>query len=434
MLELALMSADEARACVRAINAHLNGARQLLLDLHDRSGWRALGYDSWRACVVAEFQQSQRHLYRQLEAAQLERELQQAVVQLDKSLPPLPEYHLRQIAQLPPPERREVALAIAQSGNLSIKDHRRIIAEKQRQVALQPRATVVDLESVDCIPSTCQIEVGDARALPLEEGTAHLVVTSPPYNARVAYDGYIDWLPWDEYWDGLITPALVEAYRVLCPGGRLCLNLPNVVRQDVGDGGLEDVAYLSNGGRKWRPAAANGRPWAALVETHLYPLAEEIGFLPRERIQWIKGAEPETVTTTSTAWGSYCSAINPVLRAVGEPIYVFSKERYDRPDRGESDISADEFKRDSRNVWFVPAIGLDPTAFPASFPLDLPQRLIRLYSFVGDLVVDPFVGSGTTILAAAKTGRWAYGCDVSERSVQLARQRVARALVTGNRQ
>ena len=128
-----VMDAAEARACVTAINARLNGARQLLLELYEREGWRVLGYDSWRECVVAEFQQSKTHLYRQLEAARVEREISPI-----GEMPSLSDYHLGQIAQLPPQDRREVALSLARNGDLSVKDHRRIIAEKQREVVKRP--------------------------------------------------------------------------------------------------------------------------------------------------------------------------------------------------------------------------------------------------------------------------------------------------------
>ncbi len=415
-----VLDAAQARALVERIRTQLDSTRGLLLELYEGQGWCALGYDSWRACVVAEFSQSQAHLYRQLQAARTEREISPI------GETPLPEWHLRQIARLPTAVRQEIARELA-GADLPIKGLRRLIADKQRLAAAAHNGHVVgaaiepDVQVGDS-GARWRVEVGDARHLALGDGEAHLVITSPPYNARVNYPNYLDWLPWDEYWHELIAPALYEAYRVLCPGGRLCLNLPNVVRQDVApDAELRDkLVYRQNNGRKWSPPGSGGRPWSTLVEAHLYPLAEQIGFLPRERIQWIKGPEPETVTTTSTAWGTFRSAANPVLRAVGEPIYVFSKERFDRPDVGVSDISAADFKRDTRNVWFVPAIGLDPTAFPASFPRELPRRLMRLYSFVDDLVVDPFVGSGTTIQAALETNRRAYGCDIDPSAARLA--------------
>lgn len=272
-----------------------------------------------------------------------------------------------------------------------------------------------------------RIEVGDARQLPLADGEAHLVVTSPPYNARVDYDGYADWLPWQEYWHGLLEPALREAYRVLAPGGRLCLNIANVVRQTVPESEPPEVSYVSNGGTKWKPAGANGKPWAMLVETRLWGLLETIGFLPRERITWVKAEEPGDVVTQSTAWGSWRSAENPVLRAVAEPVYVASKNSFAR-EPGPAEIDAEDFKLWTRNVWLISSGHADQhLTHPAMFPLELPRRLIQLYSYAGDLVVDPFVGSGQTALAAASLGRRLYGCDISPTYVDLARQRLASA-------
>jgi len=92
-----------------------------------------------------------------------------------------------------------------------------------------------------------QVWHSDARALPLADASVHLVVTSPPYNCRVAYDGYDDWLPWDQYWHDLIEPSMRECFRVLAPGGRLAVNLANVVRQDVSS---EPTALLRQ--PRWR--------------------------------------------------------------------------------------------------------------------------------------------------------------------------------------
>lgn len=276
------------------------------------------------------------------------------------------------------------------------------------------------------IPPTVQIELGDARRLPLDDGSVHLVVTSPPYNARLMYDGYEDWLPWEDYWDGLIVPALREAYRVLVPGGRLCLNMANVVRQDVEGEARPGIyeAWRTNGTRKWRPPGSNGRPWAAFIDAYLLPALEDVGFMLRERITWVKGESPEQVTSQSTAWGTWCSAENPVLRAVAEPVYVASKTTWAR-EPADSDLEPEEFKAWTRNAWFIPAV-LESDAWgnPAAFPVELPRRLIKLYSYPGDLVADPFMGGGTTLVAAARLGRWAYGCDVSERYVAVARARV----------
>jgi len=269
---------------------------------------------------------------------------------------------------------------------------------------------------------------GDARALPLEDESVHLIVTSPPYNARVPYDGYGDWLPWEEYWHGLIEPSLRECYRVLAHGGRIALNFANVVRQDVPDG-RELVRVRINGGFKWKPPGAGGGIWAVMVAPRLWTLLEDIGFLPREQLTWVKALDPADIAT-STAWGSWCSASNPVLRAVAEPVFIASKGTHARL-VGESDLTAAEFKAWTRNAWNISTGHADQHSInhPAQFPLELPRRLIKLYSYVGDVVLDPFMGSGTTLRAAKNLGRIAVGVEQSERYCDLATARCAQAVM-----
>jgi site-specific DNA-methyltransferase (adenine-specific) len=396
---------------------------EALSAIRDQHLYRERGFRSFEAYLKEQWSMGRNTGYTYIQAAEVARNVPTSV-----QLPSVS--HAALLHSLPRDEQIALAEQVAVEHG-SIKWLRRVIAQKQsraREEASEEYRRAGQPPEV-AHAATWRIELGDARQLELADGEAHLVVTSPPYNARVKYANYVDWLPWEDYWQGLIEPALREAYRVLCPGGRLCLNLPNVVRQDVSrtaEYRHEGLTYGNNGGRKWSPAGANGRVWSALVEAHLYPLAAAIGFLPRERIQWLKGDDPDEVTTPSTAWGTWLSAKNPVLRAVGEPIYVFSKSSYDRPDDGESDLSVDDFKRDTRNVWFVRTAGRVAGEFPAFFPLELPRRLIRLYSYRGDLVVDPFVGSGTTIMAAVECGRRGYGVDVDPAAVSLANVNVSR--------
>lgn len=269
------------------------------------------------------------------------------------------------------------------------------------------------------LPGRALLVQGDARHLPLPNGSIHLIVTSPPYNAGLPYDAVSDWLPWEDYWYGLIVPAMRECYRVLVEGGRLCLNMANVVRADAARCPLPQ----GKGRRRLaRPSGGGGSPWSILVETRLWPLLEDIGFLPREHLTWLKAEDPADHGTGSTAWGTYRSARNPVLRGVAEPVFIASKGSFARGP-GESDLTAAEFKAWTRNVWVVRADRKAAPWHPAEFPLELARRLIKLYSYVGDVVLDPFAGSGTTVYAARLAGRVGIGVEVSLRYCRLARER-----------
>lgn len=270
---------------------------------------------------------------------------------------------------------------------------------------------------------------GDARAMPIEDGSVHLVVTSPPYNAGVLYDGYDDFQPWPSYWDKLIVPALRECYRILAPGGRLALNMPHVVRANAPQAGRRGRAtqYQSRMRRRL-VAGANGRSWQVMLAPRVWTLLEEIGFLPREQITWVKGEEWQDVGTHSMAWGTYCSAQNPMLRATSEPVFIASKETHSR-EPGRSDLTAAEFKAWTRNTWMIAAANQEDLGHPATFPPELPRRLIKLYSYPGDVVVDPFVGSGTTLRVAKNLGRKAIGVDIVDRYCRIAANRSRQELL-----
>ena len=229
----------------------------------------------------------------------------------------------------------------------------------------------------------------EMRELP--DHSIHLMVTSPPYNVRKDYDQD---LSMGEYRE-LLGKVFKETFRVLVTGGRACVNIANLGRKP----------YL---------------PLHAFVIQDMI----EAGFHMRGEIIWDKGAS----AAASTAWGSWLSASNPVLRDVHEYILVFSKESFTRKANGsDSTIQRDEFLEWTKSVWRIPAVSARKIGHPAPFPEELPDRLIQLYTYRGDVVLDPFAGSGTTCVAALRGGRGYVGYEVEEEYVALAESRLAAA-------
>jgi len=222
----------------------------------------------------------------------------------------------------------------------------------------------------------------------LPDSSVHLVVTSPPYNVGKEYDRG---LTLGEYRD-FLKRVWIEVERVLVPGGRCCINLANLGR----------------------------RPYIPL---HAF-LAEDVtrlGFLMRGEVIWAK----ESSSSASTAWGSWMSATNPTLRDTHEYVMVFSKGTFSRESAGRrSTIGRDEFLEFTKSVWRFDAEPATKVGHPAPFPIELPYRCIQLYTFLGDVVVDPFMGSGQTAIAAVKTGRHYVGYETDPRYVELSERRV----------
>ncbi|HEY52944.1 MAG TPA: site-specific DNA-methyltransferase [Caldilineae bacterium] len=234
------------------------------------------------------------------------------------------------------------------------------------------------------------IVLGDSRNMEaLPDASVHLMVTSPPYNARKTYD---DDLTLDEYLD-LLRAVFRETHRVLVPGGRACINVANL-------------------GRK---------PYIPL-SSFINQIMIEERFLMRGEIIWDKGSS----AGPSTAWGSWLSASNPTIRDVHEYILVFSKGRFRREKNGRaSTIGRDEFLEFTKSVWRFSTDSARRIGHPAPFPLELPRRLIELYTYEGDVVLDPFLGSGSTAIAALTSGRHYVGYEINQDYVELARKRIA---------
>ncbi len=223
----------------------------------------------------------------------------------------------------------------------------------------------------------------------LPDHSIHLMVTSPPYNVGKEYDQdatlteYLDFLR--RVWQ--------EVHRVLVPGGRACVNIANL-------------------GRK---------PYIPLHSYIVRDMAE-IGFLMRGEVIWNKGSS----ASPSTAWGSWRSPSNPTLRDVHEYILIFSKAGFSRqnPEQRRATISRDEFLELTKSVWTFPAVSARSVGHPAPFPVELPHRLIQLYTFEGDVVLDPFMGSGQTAIAALQGQRRYVGYEIEADYRRLAERRV----------
>jgi site-specific DNA-methyltransferase (adenine-specific) len=218
------------------------------------------------------------------------------------------------------------------------------------------------------------------------------MVTSPPYNVLKDYD---ENLSLEEY-QHLIKNVFSETYRVLISGGRACINIANVGRKPY-------IPY----------------------HRYIMEIMDEIGFIMRGEIIWNK----DSSAGVSTAWGSWKSSSNPVLRDIHEYILVYSKEKLSRNKGTKNNtITKEQFLDYTKSVWKFPAESAKRVGHPAPFPVELPYRCIQLYTFEGDIVLDPFCGVGTTCIAAIKSNRHYIGLDVKPEYVKIGKERLERFL------
>lgn len=253
-------------------------------------------------------------------------------------------------------------------------------------------------------PDPCVL--GDSRHMDgLPDNSVALVVTSPPYFVGKEYEldiaqGHVP-SSYLEY-RNLLEEVFAECLRKLEPGGRIAVNVANL-------------------GRK---------PYRSLSADVIGILQDKLGMLLRGEIIWQKAERQGG----SCAWGSFRRPTNPVLRDTSERIIVASKGRFDRAISEkrrksnnlphEATVSHDEFLDATYDIWRIPPESATRVGHPAPFPVALPLRLIHLYTFREDLVLDPFMGSGTTLVAALKSGRKCIGYDIDQNYVSLARQRI----------
>jgi len=252
------------------------------------------------------------------------------------------------------------------------EDHSRLYHENAIPMGVLDQVLIASSEQMTLVP----------------DSSIHLMITSPPYNARKEYD---EDLTLEEYL-GLLERVFRDTYRVLVPGGRACINIANLGRKP----------YI---------------PLNAFIALMMV----EIGYLMRGEIIWDKGSS----VGSSTAWGSWLSASNPTLRDVHEYILIFSKKQFKRQKSEKpSTIERDDFLELTKSVWQFPTESASRVGHPAPFPVELPRRLIELYTFEGDVILDPFTGSGTTAIAALETKRHFVGYEIDPEYAALAHQRI----------
>jgi site-specific DNA-methyltransferase (adenine-specific) len=261
-------------------------------------------------------------------------------------------------------------------------------------------ADLADHRAVD------KLIVGDARHMDeVPDASVALVVTSPPYFAGKEYEEALGegGVPGSylEYLD-LLRQVFSECVRTLEPGGRIAVNVANLGR----------------------------RPYRSLSADVIGILQDDLRLLLRGEIIWLK----QRGSTGSCAWGSFQRPGNPVLRDLTERVVVASKGRFDRAlppraraERGlpsEGSMSRDDFMENTLDVWEIPAESATRVGHPAPFPVELPARLIEMHTYRGDLVLDPFAGSGTAAVAALRAGRHYVGYDLSADYIERAESRV----------
>ncbi len=222
------------------------------------------------------------------------------------------------------------------------------------------------------------------------KSSVDLVVTSPPYNVGIDYKTHDDSISYPEYLEWT-AEWLTKVLSLLKDDGRACINIP----LDKNKGGQQSV-YAD-----------------------ITVLAKKVGFRYHSTIIWNEGN-----ISRRTAWGSWLSASAPYVIAPVETIIVLYKRFWKKQKKGKSDITKEEFLEWTNGLWTFSGESKKRIGHPAPFPLELPKRCIKLFSFVGDMVLDPFLGSGTTAIASFKLNRKVVGVEIDSSYFQLAVERI----------
>jgi len=230
----------------------------------------------------------------------------------------------------------------------------------------------------------------------IQESSIDLIITSPPYNVEIGYGSFDDEIPYDIYLD-FTRRWLEKAFVLLKDDGRICLNIP----LDKNKGGQQSV-------------------YADIIT-----IAKKTGLQYHTTIIW-----NEQNISRRTAWGSWMSASAPYIIAPVEMIAVLYKNQWKKKKRGNmkgkdlSDIRRDEFIEWTNGVWNFPGESKKRVGHPAPFPIELPRRCIKMFSYIGDTVLDPFLGSGTTLISCVDLRRKGIGVEIDEKYCEVTKNRL----------
>lgn len=228
----------------------------------------------------------------------------------------------------------------------------------------------------------------------IPENSIDLIVTSPPYNVDIRYGSYRDNIPYDKYLE-FTERWLSKALGLVKTDGRMCLNIPLDKSRGRTDEGFHSVY------------------------SDVLQIAKRVGWKYFSTIVWNEGS-----ISRRTAWGSWLSARAPYVIAPVEAIVVLYKGKWKKICIGESDITRDEFIEWTNGLWTFPGENPKKVGHPAPFPVELPRRCIKLFSYVNDAVLDPFLGSGTTLVACALTNRRGIGIEIDRGYCEIAKRRI----------
>ncbi len=229
----------------------------------------------------------------------------------------------------------------------------------------------------------------------IESNSIDLIVTSPPYNVDIKYNSHNDDISYSDYLD-FTRSWLSRCFDFMKDDGRFCLNIP----LDKNKGGQQSVG------------------------ADITVIAKQIGFKYHSTIVWNEGN-----ISRRTAWGSWMSASAPYVIAPVELIVILYKKRWRKTSgSGISDMTKEEFMNWTKGIWTFSGESKKKIGHPAPFPVELPRRCIKLFSFVGDTVLDPFLGSGTTLIAAKILNRKGIGIEIDSQYCDLSKERISNLL------